>query len=460
VEDVAASEELAGTDDLRIYLANGIRSVQATPLISRAGRQLGTIATHWNQAHTPTERELRLFDILARQAADLIERREAEQALRAADRRKDEFLATLAHELRNPLAPIRSAVEIMKAAPALKAEVAWARDVIGRQVELMSRLLDDLLDVSRIVGDKLELRSERMDVAEAVRAAVEQCRPLVDACRHHLEVALPEDPIAVHADAVRLGQVFGNLLSNACKYTRPGGRIRISAVRDGESAVITVRDNGIGIPPEQLSRVFDLFSQVDPSLSYVHGGLGIGLYLVRRLVDMHGGAVAAESEGADRGSTFVVRLPALAARREVAAHAEAAVVAPADAAAPVLGPIGGRRVLVVDDNVDAASALAFLLQSSGNDTHVVHDGMDAMSAAERLRPEVVVLDIGLPRMDGFEVCRRLRQQPWAQGATFIALTGWGQENDRRKSREAGFDHHLVKPVEQARLLQLLNEVGS
>jgi signal transduction histidine kinase/ActR/RegA family two-component response regulator len=447
IEDVTAVDALRGTDDLQMYLASGIRAVQATPLVSRKGRLLGTIATHWDRPHAPTERELRLFDILARQAADLIERREAEHALVAADRRKDEFLATLAHELRNPLAPMRTAVELMKLTPAPHPDVAWARDVIGRQVELMARLLDDLLDVSRIVGDKLELRQQRMDLSTAIQAAVEQCRPLLDAFRHQLDVNVPAETTYVEGDAVRLGQVFGNLLNNACKYTRPGGRIQIDAAGEGDTVRVTVRDTGIGIPREQLSRVFDLFSQVDPSISHSHGGLGIGLYLVRRLVEMHGGAVEATSEGPDRGSAFVVRLPAIPPP-------------PAVLLAPTVRPLqtnAGRRVLIVDDNVDAASALALLLEASGNETHVAHDGFEAVKAAESLRPEVIVLDIGLPRMDGFEVCRRIRQQPWAKAATLIALTGWGQAGDRQKSQEAGFDHHLVKPVEQSVLLNLLQQ---
>ncbi len=233
-------------------------------------------------------------------------------------------------------------------------------------------------------------------------------------------------------------------MNNACKYTRPGGRIQITTTREGDTALVTVRDSGIGIPTEQLTRVFDLFSQVDPAISHAHGGLGIGLYLVRRLVDMHKGTVEALSEGPDRGSAFFVRLPA--------APAVAAVPPRPAALAPAIAP--GRRVLIVDDNVDAASCLALLLQASGNETHVAHDGFEAVQTAETVRPEIIVLDIGLPQMDGFEVCRQIRQQPWAKTATMIALTGWGQAGDRRKSREAGFDHHLVKPVDQNALLNL------
>ena len=437
-----------GMEDVAAFRRFGIRAVQTTPLFSRTGALLGMLSTHWTSPHQPSERALRLLDILARQAADLIERRRSEDALRDADRRKDEFLVTLAHELRNPLAPIRTAVDLMKRAPSTgeSEEVTWARDVLDRQTALMARLLDDLLDVGRIARDKLELRTTRVDIGTLIREAVAMNRPLVEEFGHELTVLVPAEPMYLNADSARLTQVFGNLLNNACRYTPSGGRITVTAARTGDDVVVSVRDNGIGIPGDRLSSIFDMFSQVDRSLERSQRGLGIGLHLVKRLVGMHGGSVTAHSDGSGRGSEIVVHLPLLTAPP------------PAETpATPQLEPMTAspRRVLVVDDNTDAAQALALLLEVCGHETQAVHDGVAALDAAERLRPDTILLDIGLPRLNGFEVCRRIREQPWGKDVVVIALTGWGQEVDRRRSQESGFDHHIVKPVEHSTLVKLL-----
>ncbi len=442
-------EPLFGMEDVAAFRRFGIRAVQTTPLFSRTGALLGMLSTHWTASHQPSERALRLLDILARQAADLIERRRSEDALRDADRRKDEFLVTLAHELRNPLAPIRTAVDLMKHAPSTgeNEEVTWARDVLDRQTALMARLLDDLLDVGRIARDKLELRTTRVDIGTLIREAVAMNRPLVEEFGHKLTVVVPSEPMHLNADSARLTQVFGNILNNACRYTPSGGRITVTVARMGDDVVVRVRDNGIGIPADRLSSIFDMFSQVDRSLERSQRGLGIGLHLVKRLVGMHGGSVTAHSEGDGQGSEIVVHLPLLT----TSSPAETPETQPQP------GPVTAspRRVLVVDDNTDAAQALALLLEVCGHETHAVHDGVAALDAAERLRPDTILLDIGLPRLNGFEVCRRIREQPWGKDVVVIALTGWGQEVDRRRSQESGFDHHIVKPVEHATLVKLL-----
>jgi CheY-like chemotaxis protein len=356
---------------------------------------------------------------------------------------------TLAHELRNPLAPIRTAVDLMKHAPSSgeTEEVIWARDVLDRQTALMARLLDDLLDVGRIARDKLELRTKRVDIGSVIREAVAMNRPLVEEFGHELTVLVPAEPLHLNADPARLTQVFGNLLNNACRYTPSGGRISVTAARTGDDVVVRVQDNGIGIPADRLASIFDMFSQVDRSLERSQRGLGIGLHLVKRLVGMHGGSVTAHSDGNGKGSEIVVHLPLLTT--------SAPTDAPETHTEPEATTASPRRILVVDDNTDAAEALALLLEVCGHETHAVHDGIAALDAAERLRPDTILLDIGLPRLNGFEVCRRIREQPWGKEIVVIALTGWGQEVDRRRSQESGFDHHIVKPVEHATLVKLL-----
>jgi len=377
----------------------------------------------------------RLEDDLRRLAVDLSE----------TDRRKNEFLATLAHELRNPLAPMSNMLEVVKRADGDSETIRRAHDTIERQLTQMVRLVDDLLDLNRITHDRLELRRSEVELSSVIQQAVEVARPLIDTAGHNLTIDLPPEPIFLNADQTRLAQLFGNLLNNSCKYTRPNGEITLSVKRrDGEVAV-TVKDNGAGIPPEKLDSIFDMFMQVDRTAEQSQGGLGIGLTLVKRLTEMHGGSIEAKSDGEGQGSEFVVRLPIVQKPEEIST---AASDAPAAQSAQ-------RRILIVDDNRDSADSLALLLKITGNKTYMAHDGLEAVELIEKHRPEVVLLDIGLPTLDGHEVCRRVREQPWGKDIVVIALTGWGQEDDRRKSEEAGFNGHLVKPVDYDKLLELL-----
>jgi signal transduction histidine kinase len=377
---------------------------------------------------------------------EMSERRLAEEALRAADRRKDEFLATLAHELRNPLAPIRNALHIMHLAKGDQQVIEQARATMDRQLTQMVRLVDDLLDVSRISRDALELRTERADLASILRSALETSRPLIGQARQALVVKMPPDPIWVDADVTRLAQVFSNLLNNASKYSSEGGNIHLTVERLEGHATIAVRDDGIGIPPDMLSKVFDMFTQIDRSLEKTQGGLGMGLTIVRRLVEMHGGTVEARSEGIGKGSEFVVQVPLAAP--EGAAGRPARVVA--EPAAPV-----GRKILVVDDHKDSARSMAMMLELMGNRTQVAHDGIEALEVAAEFRPEVILLDIGMPRLNGYETARRVRESAWGKDVLLVALTGWGQDVDKARSAEAGFDVHLVKPVASEVLVKLL-----
>jgi PAS domain S-box-containing protein len=377
---------------------------------------------------------------------DITERKRAEAALREADRRKDEFLATLAHELRNPLAPVRTAVHILNREGAPAAQLRSARAIIERQVSYMVRLIDDLLEVSRITLGKLELRRERTTLQQVLEVATEIARPLL---KQELQVTVPPEPIALEADPTRLAQVFGNLLSNACRYTPAGGHIALDARVEGGELEVTVRDDGIGIAAEHLQRLFQMFSQVESAGSRAQGGLGIGLALAKGLVELHGGSISARSAGLGRGSEFTVRLPLAAAEN---AAAPAAVV-PAHATT-----LAGRRILVVDDNRDSALTLATLLELEGAQVRTAYDGDSAVAVAREAAPEVILLDIGLPGMNGYDACRAIRAQQAAPRPIVLALTGWGQEDDRRKSAEAGFDGHLVKPVDHAQLLRAIDEL--
>jgi PAS domain S-box-containing protein len=381
-----------------------------------------------------TERR-QLADDLRRLAADLSE----------ADRRKNEFLATLAHELRNPLAPMSNMLEVVKRANGDGAVLQRAHETLERQLGQMVRLVDDLLDLNRITHDRLELRRNEVELSSLVQQAVEVARPLVDSAGHHLIIDLPDEPIYLHADRARLAQVFGNLLNNSCKYTGPEGTLSLSAKRVSDEIEVTVKDNGAGIPPDKLDSIFDMFMQVDRTSEQSHSGLGIGLTLVKRLTEMHGGSVEARSAGEGQGSEFIVRLPVLSG--------EGVAAQPGPDAESESQP--QRRVLIVDDNHDSADSLAMLMELTGNKTYKAHAGVAAVEAIEKYRPEVVLLDIGLPGLDGHEVCRRVREQPWGKDIVVIALTGWGQEDDRRKSEEAGFNGHLVKPVDYDKLLELL-----
>ena len=387
-------------------------------------------------------------------AIDITDRLRAEEALREADRRKDEFLATLAHELRNPLAPIRNALSLMEHAAGAGPEHEAERAMAERQVGHLTRLVDDLLDTARISRGKIELRTEALELAPAVRRAVEALQSSLQGRGPSLSVSLPAEPIRLQADPTRLEQVLWNLLSNAARYTEPNGRIRLEARRRGDAVVIWVRDTGVGIEPAMLPRIFEMFVQAGPRAGRAQGGLGIGLGLVRTLVELHGGTVTAHSDGPGSGSEFVVRLPILPS------ECGAPVEPPRDDRRPTERPLPRRRILVVDDNVDAASSLSRLLtRLYGQEVRVAHDGPAALELAPAFRPEVVILDIGMPGMDGYEVARRLRCQAECAGALLVALTGWGQESDQRRSREAGLDRHLIKPVDLEALRDVLAVAG-
>jgi PAS domain S-box-containing protein len=368
----------------------------------------------------------------------------AQAALREADQRKNEFLAMLAHELRNPLAPIRNAVDILRLTGTEAGAVQRTSAMLERQVGQMVRLVDDLLDVSRVSRGRIELRRERVELAPVINQAVEATRPLFEAKGVELTVSLPDGQVHLHADPARLAQVVGNLLSNASKFTPSGGTVRLSVKRERGHVTIRVRDSGVGIPRADLGRIFELFAQVDTSLERSHGGLGIGLTLVKSLVEMHDGRVEARSEGPGAGSEFSVHLPVLVGTSK-------------SPGAPATGEERGEtyKILVVDDGRDAADSLALLLRLHGHDARTAHDGVEAIDVAEGFRPDVVLLDIGMPLLNGYETCRRIRATSWGKNMVLIAQTGWGQEEDRRQTEEAGFDAHIVKPVDYARLLRLI-----
>ena len=432
-------------DHLRIARELGLKSYVCVPLKSRGGvlGALTFVTAESGRAYGADD--LRAAEDLAHRAAVAIENATLVEALRDADRRKDEFLATLAHELRNPLAPIRNGLQVMKLAGGDPRAGERSRAMMERQVGQMARLVDDLMDLSRISRGKIVLRKTRTPVAVAIRNAVDASRPLIDQQGHELTLDVPDEPIYVDADDTRLTQVFVNLLNNAAKYTDRGGRIRLSAERRGGGVVVSVEDTGVGIPAHMLTRVFDMFSQVDRSLERAQGGLGIGLHIVRGLVEMHGGTVEVHSGGHGAGSAFVVRLPvvlSVTTDRPEAETAEAATAA-------------RRRVLVVDDNRDGATSLAEMLTVMGNETQTAFDGLEAVAVAEAFRPDVILMDIGMPKLNGYDACRRIREQPWGRDVVIVAQTGWGQDDDRRKSEAAGFNFHLVKPVDPSALEELL-----
>jgi signal transduction histidine kinase/ActR/RegA family two-component response regulator len=413
---------------------------------------------------------------------DIEERRRLEDALRhseaevrkfaEADARKNDFLALLGHELRNPLAPIRNALRIMKRSGSDNPDLCWAREVVDHQLRQLGQLIDDLQEISRVISGKVRLQKEPVDLATLVSFAVETSRPTIEAHHHRLSIALPPGPVFVEADTIRMSQALSNLLNNAAKYTEPGGQIRLAITVEGAEVVFRVRDNGMGIPPEMLTRIFDLFAQVDHSLDRSEGGLGLGLSLVRSLAEMHGGTVQARSDGAGQGSEFIVRLPVLSAARVPPSPAPRAPdLTPAGASAPDRIPARRgesdprasaptRRVLVVDDNASAAQSMAMILKLEGYDVQVAYDGEGALKAVRTFRPEAVFMDIGLPGLDGHEVARRLRQDPdLASGIGLLAaITGYAEAEARHRSREVGFDHHLVKPVDPDAVLALLHSL--
>ncbi len=376
---------------------------------------------------------------------DDTERKAAEIALREADRRKDVFLATLAHELRNPLAPIRNAAQMLGSPKLGSEQLQWAQSVIQRQVKHMAWLLDDLLDVARITQGKLELKKQPITLNSVVDSAVEAARPLLDRKSHQFTVTLPAETLTLNADPLRLSQVLSNLLTNAAKYTDAGGHITLLGRMESGALSLSVKDNGIGIPAESLDGIFAMFSQVEGAATRSEGGLGIGLALVKGLIELHGGTVEAKSEGLGRGSEFIVSLPV--------GTVDSSATLSADTAAPASI---GRRVLVADDNQDAADSLAMILEMAGHDVRVVHDGRAALSVAQTFRPDTVLLDIGMPQLNGHEVAQALRQEPWGAGMCLIALTGWGQESDRQQAIDAGFDRHLTKPIDPVELEALLS----
>jgi PAS domain S-box-containing protein len=379
---------------------------------------------------------------------DETERRRAELALQEADRRKDEFLATLAHELRNPLAPIAGGLELLELSPNDSRAADEVRSMMKRQTQHMVRLIDDLLDVSRITRGKLELRKTTVALSSIVRDAVAATRPLIDEARHQLSVRLPDQPLLVDADANRLTQVLTNLLNNAAKYTPRGGRVELAAQRVAGAVVLTVTDSGMGIPPDKLESVFDMFTQLHDSRMFGHTGLGIGLTLVKRLVEMHGGSVEAQSRGPNQGTTFTIRLPALA---QAATEHKGAPQTLLGEKRPLK-----RRVLVVDDNLDALDTLSRLVEALGNEVLQARDGLEAMEIGQSFQPDIVLMDLGMPKLNGYDAARRLRQEPWGRELTLVATTGWGHDDDRRRTAEAGFDHHLVKPVALAALREVLD----
>jgi signal transduction histidine kinase/ActR/RegA family two-component response regulator len=446
IPDDRLVEAARDPEHLQILRKLGMTSVMIVPLRAR-GQTLGAvslIAAESRRRFGPAD--LALAEEVGRRAGLAADNARLYGEMVEADRRKDEFIALLAHELRNPLAPLRNGLQVIRLAAGDAGAIAQARGMMDRQLGHMVRLIDDLLDVSRISQSKMELRRSRVLLTDVVSSAVETARPAIQEAGHELAVALPPEPIFLDADLTRLAQVFSNLLTNSAKYTERGGRIWISAERRGGDVVVSVRDTGIGIPSDALPRIFDMFSQVDRSIERSTGGLGIGLALVKGLVEMHEGTVTATSEGQGKGSTFTVKLPALAR------DTEPLLAVPSDNG-QTAGP--KRRILIVDDNQDSALSMAMMLRLMGNEVRIAHDGVEALEKAEAFRPQAILMDVGMPRLNGLDATRRIRAQPWGRSVVIIALTGWGQEDDKTRSQEAGCDGHLVKPVEPAALEALL-----
>ena len=459
VSDITLCQEMIGTRDQAKLLEAGFRAAQTTPLVSRGGKTLGMITTYWTEPHQPSERDFRLLDILARQAADLMERTNAEDALRHresqlkdADRRKDEFLATLAHELRNPLAPLRTSLELIRLGGDTPEAVEEVREMMEEQLGVLIRLVDDLLEVSRITSGKIRLQRRPTPIASLVVSAVEANRAAIEAGQLALNVTVPDTPILVDADPIRFVQIVSNVLHNAIKFSEPGGEIRVDAAvapskRGGRpEVVLSVTDSGVGIPKEMLPRVFELFTQAEATANRSHAGLGIGLALARRLIEMHGGSIDAHSDGPGLGSTFTLRMPA-----------STSVVEPRPAPRPA-PPRINRRVVVIDDNATAAIALQRLITVLGGECRVAGDGMTGLAQIRELRPDIVILDIGMPGLDGYETCRRIREE-FGSSVIVVALTGWGREHDKQKAMFAGFDVHLTKPADPVMLEGLLANAG-
>ena len=436
----------------RVALPRGLaaHTLMIVPLLVR-GRRLGVLTLGLESAERRFDADaVAMLADLATRGATALDNALLFRKIQDEDHRKNEFLAMLAHELRNPLAPISNAVHILRVSESDPAKVAWARDLIGRQLKQLVRLVDDLLDVSRITRGKIELKIETVDVAQVVAAAIETSRPNIDAHRHTLSLQLPVEPLALRGDFARVAQILSNLVNNAAKYTPKGGRISLSAAREGDQVAFRIRDSGIGIPPEFMASIFDPFTQADRTLARSQGGLGIGLTLVRRLVEMQHGRVSVRSEGRNRGSEFTVSLP-LAAEAGPALDAR-------DASVRIEASPAGLRVLVVDDNRDVADSTASIMRMNGCDVHVVYDGRAAIESVKRLRPDAVLLDIGLPAIDGYLVAEHIRAQPENGSTMIVAVSGYGQEQDRLRSKSVGFDYHVVKPIDPAVLAGLVGSL--
>jgi PAS domain S-box-containing protein len=456
VNDVGRDERSAASE--KVFTGSGIQAFLAAPLL-REGQLVSCLLLASPAPHAWSERAVALVNAVAERTWLAAERlrlehalRQSEAALREADRRKDEFLATLAHELRNPLSLIRNIVSLLQSSEASQSETEWGRNIIDRQVNYLTRLTDDLFDISRITRDQLELRKQEVQLGEIISAAVEASRPLILQRGHEFTLTLPAQPVYLLADSIRLTQALMNLLNNAAKYTPNAGRIGLSVVSEPGHVVISVKDTGIGIAAEDLKRVFDLFFQVDRSFARAEGGLGLGLTLVNRLVGLHGGTVEVRSNGRDQGSEFIVRLPVITGPSAVVCHED-------DNDKIVVSSNGKRRILVADDFPESAQLLARLLRKDGNDVRVALDGLEAVETAGQFQPHIILLDIAMPKLDGYQAATKIRQQPWGKTAILIALTGWGQQQDRRRTKEAGFDVHLTKPINYQAISRLLNDLS-
>lgn len=449
--EITHSSYLASTAEAFDRLAAGGPDFQSEEVYSRKDGSLLSAQSNVAAIRSPAGQFLGIIAVIL----DISKHLQAKEKLRLlaaelseADRSKDLFLATLAHELRNPLAPLSNGLQVMKRSLNDSAALEKVRAMMDRQLNQLVRLVDDLLDVSRITQGKLDLRKERIDLRAVVDAAVETCRPVIEQAGHELAVVIPDDPIFVDGDATRLAQVMSNLLNNSTKYTHRGGSIRLMVSHYRGMVEVSVKDNGVGIPPAMLTKVFGMFTQVDRTLERTTGGLGIGLSLVKGLLEMHNGTIEAKSDGDGMGSEFVFLLPVMddAGASSDSKNGQTNEFVPTDL----------RRILVVDDNVDAADSLGQLLAMLGNEVRTAHDGEAGIAVAEQFRPDVMLMDIGMPKLNGYEAARRIRQQTWGQDMLLVALTGWGQEDERKKSADAGFDHHLVKPVKLDDLTQLMS----
>ena len=447
---VATHIQQSDEEMVQLVKGFGVRAYACNPLM--AGRRLlGTLSFASRTRDHFEQDEIEFLETISQYVTVAYERMRLIEQLRDQDRRKDEFLATLAHELRNPLAPMNNGLQLMRLAASNPATLEHARAMMERQLQQMKRLVDDLMDVSRISRNKLELRKEFIELATVVNRATETSRPLIEAAEQELLVSLPDEPVLIDGDPVRLAQAFSNLLNNASKYSEKGSRIWFQAEQTGDEIIVRVRDTGIGIPADKLPNIFDIFMQVDRSLERSQGGLGIGLTLVRQLVQMHGGSVEVRSDGPGRGSEFIVRLPVvIVSKPSGEAKLDHKTSEP---------PTTARRILVADDNLDSADSLSMMLEMLGHDVSSAHDGLEALETAKRSKPELIFMDLGMPRMNGYDAARLIRSDPECNGVVLVALTGWGQEEDRRRSYEAGFDHHIVKPIDFAIVENLLNDLN-